>query len=272
MMARSQSSSLFLRMFVNQKILAIFSRHVVKHVSDMFNSREYLKFSTHAVFYAVFLLIVHSVGMKSVNKASARSAGASACSGIMLLRYNKGVIKFVNAWQQRLQQKAGQAWDQQEFNDLLRINMFKNHYSWWDHTDRWERYVPTTPHPSYSFHPVSVSSPNMLSLHVGVASCLHCLDACFDAACRHCLITRVSPVSNLAEDVTGWTPQSIWHAIKDKAAVCELHGAEPSMVVNGIVVDANTVCVHQASCCTAGRLAGLLSHPEKHVYSTTPLS
>ncbi|KAL3151812.1 hypothetical protein ABBQ38_012780 [Trebouxia sp. C0009 RCD-2024] len=66
--------------------------------------------------------------------------------GIMLLRYNKGVIKFVNAWQQRLQQKGGQAWDQQEFNDLLRINMFKNHFSWWDHTDRWERvYKPRAP-------------------------------------------------------------------------------------------------------------------------------
>ena len=60
----------------------------------------------------------------------------------MLLRCNKGVVRFVDAWQQRLQQKGAQGWDQLEFNDLLRINMFKNHYSWWDHTDRWERYVP----------------------------------------------------------------------------------------------------------------------------------
>lgn len=58
-----------------------------------------------------------------------------------MLRCNKGTVKFVDAWQQRLQQKGAQGWDQLEFNDLLRINMFKNHYSWWDHTDRWERYA-----------------------------------------------------------------------------------------------------------------------------------
>lgn len=57
---------------------------------------------------------------------------------MMVLRYSKGMMKFVGAWERQLQQKES-PWDQQEFNALLRLNMFKNHFSWWDHTDRWDR-------------------------------------------------------------------------------------------------------------------------------------
>ncbi|DBA94310.1 TPA: hypothetical protein ACH3X1_001922 [Trebouxia sp. C0004] len=59
--------------------------------------------------------------------------------GIMMLRCTKNMTLFVDAWQQQLQRKGGQHWDQGEFNMLLRINMFKNHFSWWDHTDTWDR-------------------------------------------------------------------------------------------------------------------------------------
>ena len=63
-----------------------------------------------------------------------------ACSGIMVLRSSERMIQFVEAWEAQLRQKgAQQLWDQVEFNNLLRINMFKNHYSWWDHTDKWDR-------------------------------------------------------------------------------------------------------------------------------------
>ncbi|DBA89705.1 TPA: hypothetical protein ACH3X2_004594 [Trebouxia sp. C0005] len=59
--------------------------------------------------------------------------------GVMMLRCTKNMTLFVDAWQQQLQRKDAQHWDQEEFNALLRINMFKNHFSWWDHTDPWDR-------------------------------------------------------------------------------------------------------------------------------------
>lgn len=88
----------------------------------------------------------------------------------MVLRCNKGVIRFVDAWQQRLQQKGAQGWDQLEFNDLLRSNMFKNHYSWWDHTDRWERYDPP-PFPALVILKGPSPSPASTPANINVQLC-----------------------------------------------------------------------------------------------------
>lgn len=60
---------------------------------------------------------------------------------MMVLRSNKNVTRFVDAWQKQLEQNDVQHWDQEEFNKLLRLNMFKNHFTWWDHTDTWDRYL-----------------------------------------------------------------------------------------------------------------------------------
>ena len=61
----------------------------------------------------------------------------------MMLRHSRNMTRFVDAWQRQLQQTDVKHWDQEEFNKLLRINMFKNHFSWGDHTDTWDRYPPS---------------------------------------------------------------------------------------------------------------------------------
>lgn len=58
----------------------------------------------------------------------------------MLMRYSKNMTRFAAAWQSMMQQRDTQHWDQADFNILVRANMFKDHHSWWDHTDRCDRY------------------------------------------------------------------------------------------------------------------------------------
>ena len=57
----------------------------------------------------------------------------------MMLRHGKNMTRFVSAWQAMIQMQDKQHWDQADFNVLLRENMFKDHHSWWDHTDRCDR-------------------------------------------------------------------------------------------------------------------------------------
>ncbi|DBA91286.1 TPA: hypothetical protein ACH3X2_004051 [Trebouxia sp. C0005] len=59
--------------------------------------------------------------------------------GLMLLRHRKNVTHLVEEWQHLLLQPGMPLWDQAEFNRLIKVGMFENDISWWDHTDRWER-------------------------------------------------------------------------------------------------------------------------------------
>ena len=45
---------------------------------------------------------------------------------------------FAEAWLQEMQVDPSR-WDQAEFNRLILFDMFKNHSSWWDGTDCWEK-------------------------------------------------------------------------------------------------------------------------------------
>ena len=56
-----------------------------------------------------------------------------------MMRYTKNVTRFVAAWEHSLQQKDQQHWDQGDFNALVMHNMFKDHPSWTDQTDRCDR-------------------------------------------------------------------------------------------------------------------------------------
>ena len=63
----------------------------------------------------------------------------SELAGVMLMRYSKNMTRFAAAWQSMMQKRDTQHWDQADFNILVRANMFKDHHSWWDHTDRCDR-------------------------------------------------------------------------------------------------------------------------------------
>ena len=57
----------------------------------------------------------------------------------MMMRYTKNTTRFVEAWGQILQLKDVQHWDQADFNFLVKVNMFRDHPSWWDQTDRCDK-------------------------------------------------------------------------------------------------------------------------------------
>lgn len=56
-----------------------------------------------------------------------------------MMRYTKNTTRFVEAWGQILQLKDVQHWDQADFNFLVKVNMFRDHPSWWDQTDRCDK-------------------------------------------------------------------------------------------------------------------------------------
>ena len=63
---------------------------------------------------------------------------SGSLAGLVVLRHGKNVTRFVSAWQQRLQNDPN-GWDQGEFNNLLRSNLYFEQ-AWWDTTDPWDRY------------------------------------------------------------------------------------------------------------------------------------
>ena len=44
--------------------------------------------------------------------------------GFMLIRHSNSTVELLEAWDQQLQQQDRPHWDQADFNDLLKINMF----------------------------------------------------------------------------------------------------------------------------------------------------
>lgn len=47
-------------------------------------------------------------------------------AGLMFIRHSNRTMRFLEAWDELLQQQDRQHWDQGDFNDLLHINMFQN--------------------------------------------------------------------------------------------------------------------------------------------------
>ena len=85
--------------------------------------------------------------MPGMMLASALSRSATPChpslcpAGLMRLRYSPNMTIFLEAWQTALDEGGSEVWDQGQFNHLLRLGMFLNHGSFWDHTPDHDRSV-----------------------------------------------------------------------------------------------------------------------------------
>ena len=82
----------------------------------------------------------------SIALSSALSQCATPCNllcpaGLMRLRYSPNMTVFLEAWQTTLDEGGTEVWDQGQFNHLLRLGMFLNHGSFWDHTPDHDRSV-----------------------------------------------------------------------------------------------------------------------------------